>query len=99
MDRDEGRHQDESEALLIPASGAALPASPAPREMDEYLGYLEAVDLTEAQKRALLQTLWEIMCDCARLGFGLDPIQQLFGPALAEEFSAHAESETKQEDR
>lgn len=45
---------------------------------DEYREYLAAFDLTEAQQNELLQTLFNIMRTFVEIGFGLDPVQNIF---------------------
>ena len=46
-------------------------------ETEAYLADLEGLDLSEAQKRATIHTLWKLMEDLVRLKFGLDPITAL----------------------
>lgn len=42
-----------------------------------YEHLLEDSDLSAAQKRELLQTLWEIICEFVAMGFGVHPLQQV----------------------
>lgn len=55
----------------------------APRlNIDEYAADLAGFDMTDAQKRALLETLWDIMRSLVDLGFDVgdaDICGQLFG--------------------
>jgi hypothetical protein len=42
-----------------------------------YQHYLDGSDLTNAEKNELLETLWSIICEFVRLGFGVHPVQQV----------------------
>ena len=44
---------------------------------DEYMAHLDAFDLSDAQKRELLQTLWNIMSILVDIGWGADTVQML----------------------
>ena len=48
----------------------------APRPSD-YLSDLDGLDMTHAQKNALLETLFSIMKSYVDLGYGLDPVNKL----------------------
>ncbi|MCF6200383.1 MAG: hypothetical protein L3J67_13540 [Hyphomicrobiaceae bacterium] len=41
-----------------------------------YGAYLEDSDLTEAEKREFIETLWSIVVSFVDLGFGIHPLQQ-----------------------
>ncbi|WP_298966551.1 hypothetical protein [uncultured Roseibium sp.] len=41
-----------------------------------YASYLDGSDLSENQKRELIETLWNIVVSCVDLGFDLHPVQQ-----------------------
>lgn len=41
-----------------------------------YAEHLEDSDLSDDQKRDLIETLWSIVCACVDLGFGIHPVQQ-----------------------
>ncbi len=41
-----------------------------------YEQYLDASDLSEAQKREFIETLWNIIVSFVDLGFGVHPLQQ-----------------------
>lgn len=45
-------------------------------DFERYAHMLEDSDLTEEQKRELLQALWNITVEFVSLGFGVHPIQQ-----------------------
>jgi hypothetical protein len=47
-----------------------------------YGEYLEASDLSDAEKRELIETLWSIVVSFVDLGFGLHPTQQTCGEVL-----------------
>lgn len=44
-----------------------------------YEHFLEEMDLTDEQKRALLEALWSIIVGFVDLGFGVHPVQQPCG--------------------
>ncbi|PSM16680.1 hypothetical protein [Nitratireductor sp. StC3] len=56
---------------------------------DKYLGELDGMDLSEDQKRELLETLWSIMFHFAWLGYSVDVCGQLF-----EEFNENSGPES-----
>jgi len=46
----------------------------------EFYGkYLEESDLSDAEKRAFLESLWSIVVSFVDLGFGVHPVQQVAG--------------------
>jgi hypothetical protein len=47
-----------------------------------YGEYLEASDLSEADKREFIETLWSIVVSFVDLGFGLHPTQQTCGEVI-----------------
>ncbi len=47
-------------------------------EPQKYMSRLEGLDITEAQKTELLETLWSIMRSFVELGFRVDVCGQLF---------------------
>ena len=49
-------------------------------DWDLYGGYLADSDLSDAQKRDLIETLWSLVVACVDLGFGIHPLQQTGGP-------------------
>ncbi|MEW8052896.1 MAG: hypothetical protein AB2809_21275 [Candidatus Thiodiazotropha sp.] len=59
---------------------------------EEYRDYLAAFDLTETQQNELLETLLHILRTFVEIGFGLDPVQNIFSgiveKALQEESGA-----------
>jgi hypothetical protein len=46
-------------------------------DVDLYQHYLDNSDLTEEQKQELLETLWNIICEFVRLGYGVHPLQKM----------------------
>jgi hypothetical protein len=46
-------------------------------DMELYQHYLDDSDLSDAEKAELLETLWSIICEFVRLGFGVHPVQQV----------------------
>lgn len=44
---------------------------------DAYAGYVAEFDLTDTQKRDLLEAVWGIVVSFVDLGFGFHPIQQV----------------------
>lgn len=45
-------------------------------DWDRYGQYLEDSDLSDAEKRAFLETLWSIVVSFVDVGFGVHPVQQ-----------------------
>lgn len=45
-------------------------------DYDAYAHFLEDSDLSEDEKRALLQSLWNVIVECVSMGFGVHPMQQ-----------------------
>lgn len=65
----------------------------APQEdLREYLQHLEGLNISEAQKLELLQTLWSIMSAFVDLAFGTDPVQQVLPAKEIETHSQDARS-------
>lgn len=69
-------------ALIEAETGDLCALGPAP-EMDpaDYLGDMDGFDMTEAQKIALLETLWSIMRSFVEMGVDVasaDPCGQIF---------------------
>jgi hypothetical protein len=50
-----------------------------------YEHYLEASDLPDDDKRALIETLWSIMVSFVDLGFRISPLQQIGGQDICGE--------------
>ncbi|MDF1669528.1 MAG: hypothetical protein P1U83_07935 [Roseovarius sp.] len=69
-------------------------------DWERYGRYLEDSDLTDAQKREFLQTLWDIVVSFVDLGFDLNPTQSVCGEvgALAD-LSAKSGSPEVQSDK
>ncbi|WP_157063699.1 hypothetical protein [Phaeobacter sp. 11ANDIMAR09] len=52
-------------------------------DWDAYLPFLENEDISEEQKRELIEALWSIMVSFVDLGFGIHPIQQVCGQDIS----------------
>ena len=65
---------DDSEQHACASATAERPALTIDREL--YEKYLEDSDLSDAEKREFIETLWSIMVAFVDLGFGLHPLQQ-----------------------
>ncbi len=65
----------------IRSSNEAPPRPSLTIDWDYYLAFLEGSDVSEEQKRELIETLWSIVVSFVDLGFGVHPLQQ----ALPEE--------------
>ncbi|MEM9668628.1 MAG: hypothetical protein AAF950_06850 [Pseudomonadota bacterium] len=48
-------------------------------DWQKYAALLEGDDYTEAEKRELLELLWNIIVEFVSLGFGVHPLQQACG--------------------
>lgn len=44
-------------------------------DVDYYQSFLDDEDLSEAQKKELLETIWNIVVTFVDLGFGIEPVQ------------------------
>ena len=42
-----------------------------------YEHYLQNWQVSDPEKQALLQTLWDLICEFVYLGFGISPVQQV----------------------
>lgn len=49
-----------------------------PLDVSKYQSQMNSFDMTEEQKRELLEILWSIMAAFVDLGFGVDPVQYIF---------------------
>lgn len=58
---------------------------------EDYLQDLKEFDLSEDQKRELLQTLWTILCTFVDIGWGVETVQ-LFLPELFEKAGQDSEN-------
>lgn len=54
-----------------------------PFDAQTYWHYLDGLDISDEQRAALLETLWNIMSTFVDIAFGLDPVQQVI-PALVQ---------------
>ena len=73
-------------------NASAMPP-PLKLDADEYLDKLADYDLSDEQKRELLQSLWHIMSVVVDIGFGLDPVQMVFAPFLENSGSDNTHAE------
>ena len=64
--------------LPIPCTKAASTLS---IDWEVYAQYLDESDLSEAQKRELVEALWSIVVNFVDLGFGIAPTQAAMGAA------------------
>ena len=48
-------------------------------DWDAYLLFFESEDISEEQKREMIEALWTIMVSFVDLGFGIHPVQQVCG--------------------
>ncbi|XWN31388.1 MAG: hypothetical protein ROR55_28725 [Devosia sp.] len=59
-------------------SGDTLSVDPTARtlkvDVEAYMHFLDGEDLTDAQKRELIETLWTVVCSFVDLGFGGSPL-------------------------
>jgi hypothetical protein len=65
-----------------PNGGAAPQSTGAPAlslDWELFGTYLEASDLTDAQKREFIETLWSLVVSFVDLGLGLHPLQLIAG--------------------
>ena len=74
----------------LPEKSEQSPAGGAVFDAREFLQYVKDFDLTEEQALELITLVYQTMFDFARLGFGLDPVQQIVG-AFAENASDEAD--------
>ncbi|NDW05115.1 hypothetical protein [Jiella pacifica] len=61
------------------AKEAETPVRSLDLDVDAYMSELDDFDMTEAQKRELLKTLWSIMRGFVDLGFEVDVCSAVFG--------------------
>lgn len=54
-------------------------------DVEFYQSYIDDPQMSDADKRALIETLWSIMVSCVDLGYGIHPLQH---PELGEAFAA-----------
>jgi hypothetical protein len=52
-------------------------------DVERYQSYLDGGDLSDAEKEAFLQALWNIICAFVDLGYELNPVQKFSGEAVA----------------
>lgn len=59
-------------------------------DVERYQHMLDSADLTEAQKREVLEALWSIIVTVVELGYGVHPLQEVCGKPdnLSDEWSA-----------
>ena len=80
--------QAKESSAAFNAAGANAPArSPLTLDAKRYDAYFEGVEISEADRRELLETLWKIMVAFVDLGFSVDKLD----PIIAGVFAADAE--------
>jgi hypothetical protein len=52
-------------------------------DWEVYGAMLEASDMTDAQKREFIETIWSIVVSFVDLGFGVHPVQQVCGESIS----------------
>ncbi len=62
----------------LPGPFAAASADRAQLDHAKYAPMIEGFDISEAQGRELLETLWSIMCAMVEMGFTVDICAQIF---------------------
>lgn len=76
------RSSERDAPAVRPDPTSALSAAP-PRivtvDYEAYAHLLDDADLSEDDKRQLLQALWSIICSFVQLGYGVQPAQQACG--------------------
>src|SRR5687768_1412362 len=74
------RRQSMSDDDLDSRVMEVMASMPSALELDheKYMAELSAFDLTENQKRELLETLWKIMSDFVDLGLSVNICEQVF---------------------
>lgn len=67
------------DAASLPPNSGKTSSAPASVRLDEsrYLPMIADFDISEEEKRELLETLFSIMVTIVDLGLGLDPVQML----------------------
>lgn len=56
-----------------PSNDKTLNTSTLRFDPQDYIQYLDGLEITEQEAEALLTTLWQIMVQCVDLGFQIDP--------------------------
>ena len=67
---------------LIASELGASEGAPDGCTVEDYLSDLDGLDLSEAEKRELIATVWIMIDTLLRIEFGLDPTQQIWGKTL-----------------
>ena len=71
-----GKHRDSTGHDALPLSLAPNAHPVLTVDYERYAHLLDDPELSEEQKRELLQALWEIICTFVSIGFGVHPAQQ-----------------------
>lgn len=72
---------EDIENLGLPDSPSSSNATPSLSiDWELYGTYLEASDLSDEQKREVIEALWSIVISFVDLGFGIHPVQQACEP-------------------
>lgn len=89
-----GGKQEEGVNESLPDRCEPSPSGGLAFDPAEFLHYVEDFDLTESEALELIRYLYGLMYDFARIGFGLDPVQQIVG-SFVKSASAQAVNEVK----
>ncbi len=77
------RQKDEAMTDIPPEFNPETAPARLSIDWDAYLPFLENEDISEEQKRELIEALWSIMVSFVDLGFGIHPIQQVCGQDMS----------------
>lgn len=80
----------------LPGPFAAASADRARLDHAKYAPMIEGFDISEAQGREFLETLWSIMCAMVEIGFTVDVCAQLFQTPQIGSDAARGDVELKQ---
>jgi len=80
----------------LPGPFADASADRAQLDHAKYAPMIEGFDISEAQGRELLETLWSIMCAMVEIGFTVDICAQIFPEPGSGSDAARSDVELKQ---
>lgn len=72
-------HDQTTQALFKSSAHASAKKPSVEIDVERYDAYLKDSDLSDEQKRELLQALWNVIVEFVSLGFGVHPLQQACG--------------------
>jgi len=76
MDGDNTKQSD-LEGLSVTFDASAKPFISV--DVERYQSYLDDAEMTDEQKEAFLQNMWQIIVGFVELGFGVHPLQEVCG--------------------